>query len=234
MENGQSLTGYVGSDRFWRLPFTYSYSVDFLQGDRVQFFALLKKWREERNPFVSSVAEKIACPSHLRIIAMGERALPFIMEQLAEGPLDQWCPALEAITGENPVPETAAGDLVEISKAWLAWDKSRTQTFRFSAQRITALPAPVIRVTTVSPGLQDAPLGSGGLQPDRPLAGIGHRAYQQETPWMFSWRSSRDSGMRSAATEIRKLDTRRLLSSYWTGFRHMLPANYPTVHGRAN
>ena len=56
---------------------------------------------------------------------MGRSAAPLLIEQLereGDDP-DHWCVALEAVTGENPVPEIASGDLVRITQAWIAWCK---------------------------------------------------------------------------------------------------------------
>ena len=97
---------------------------------REKFLCLLDQWRAERIGAVSSIAEIVACPSHLKIIAMGSIALPFIMEQLVleEEDPDHWGAALEAITGDNPVPEDAYGDTVGIARTWLRWDENRDKT----------------------------------------------------------------------------------------------------------
>ena len=90
------------------------------------FHDLVKQWHEQRVEISSSISEIIACPGYLRIIAMGRRALPLIIEQLkSEGDdPDHWCAALEAITGEDPVPEDAHGDTVRIAQAWIEWSKT--------------------------------------------------------------------------------------------------------------
>ena len=36
-----------------------------------------------------------------------------------------WFPALNAITGDNPVPDGAAGDVARMIEAWLAWGRDR-------------------------------------------------------------------------------------------------------------
>ena len=117
--------------------------------DREMFLRLVEQWRAERIGATSSMAEIISCPSYLRIIGMGLRALPFIMEQLerdGDEP-DHWCAALEAITGEDPVPDDAHGDTVRIAQAWIAWNRARvvwssptstTQTIESPATRLFA------------------------------------------------------------------------------------------------
>ena len=94
--------------------------------DSFDFHHLVEQWHEQRVETSSSISEIIACPAYLRIIAMGRKALPFIIEQLkSEGDdPDHWCAALEAITGENPVPEDAYGDTVRIARAWVEWSET--------------------------------------------------------------------------------------------------------------
>jgi hypothetical protein len=57
-----------------------------------------------------------------RIIGMGAPVVPLILEELRREP-DQWFWALEAITGENPVPAGSAGKVREMAAAWLEWGK---------------------------------------------------------------------------------------------------------------
>ena len=94
------------------------------------FHLLVQQWHEERPPFSSSIADMIACPSYLRIIAMGRAVAPLILEQLKQegDDPDHWHAALEAITGENPVPEDAQGDTVRTAEAWIAWGEDKEPT----------------------------------------------------------------------------------------------------------
>ena len=93
-----------------------------IQNEESLFTRLVEQWHVERG-ITTSLSDMIVCPSYLRIIAMGERALPLILNQLrreGDDP-DHWFAALEAITGEDPVPENAYGDTVKIAKVWLLW-----------------------------------------------------------------------------------------------------------------
>lgn len=92
--------------------------------DKLHFDFLLGQWHAERG-IRSSLTDIFLCPSHLRIIAMGRRALPLIFAQMrAEGDdPDLWFVALRAITGENPVTDDAAGDPVRMARAWLSWSE---------------------------------------------------------------------------------------------------------------
>ena len=86
------------------------------------FARLIERWHAERG-ITSSMSEMIACPSYLKIVGMGEKALPLILGQLeheGDDP-DHWFAALEAITGEDPVPEDAYGDTKKMAAAWLSW-----------------------------------------------------------------------------------------------------------------
>ena len=65
----------------------------------------------------------VNCPSYLRIIGMGEAALPLVLAQLkreGDDP-DHWFTALQAITGEDPVSEESCGDTVSMANEWLSW-----------------------------------------------------------------------------------------------------------------
>ncbi len=97
-----------------------------IQQDEIAFAQLVGQWHRERG-ITSSLSEMIVCPSYLRIIAMGEKALPLILAQLrreGDDP-DHWSAALEAITGEDPIPKEVYGDTVKIAKAWLSWAEER-------------------------------------------------------------------------------------------------------------
>jgi hypothetical protein len=83
------------------------------------FGALAADWKAKRGP-VSSVTEMAMVPEYQRIIGMGARALPFILEELERRP-DHWFWALKAITGEDPVPSEARGNLRRMTEAWLQW-----------------------------------------------------------------------------------------------------------------
>ena len=139
---------------------SFTVDLDLMQSpasypDREMFLWLVEQWRTERPAAASSIAEIIACPSYLRIIGMGWRALPLIIEQLErEGnEPDHWCAALEAVTGEDPVPEDAQGDSVRIAQAWLAWNRTRVAwPFQTSTTPTIESPATRLLATTASPG----------------------------------------------------------------------------------
>ena len=88
-----------------------------------EFQRLAHQWREETG-MLSSVSQITMHPAYQRIIGMGERAVPLILQELEERP-DHWFRALQAITGENPIPSEAAGNLRHMAEAWLNWGREK-------------------------------------------------------------------------------------------------------------
>ena len=89
----------------------------------VTFRALTEWWREETG-LLSSPSRKAAHPAYQQIIEMGEKAVPFILREMQDHP-GHWSMALQAITGENPVPKEAAGHVIEVANAWLKWGRKK-------------------------------------------------------------------------------------------------------------
>jgi hypothetical protein len=83
------------------------------------FKRLADQWHSECL-LSSSVTEICTNMAYQQIIGLGAEALPFIFRELQKEP-DHWSWALQAITGENPVPRSAAGDLKAMASAWLEW-----------------------------------------------------------------------------------------------------------------
>ena len=90
---------------------------------RQAFSALAEEWRRETAPW-SSVTDIVLHPAYQRIIGMGRAALPFILAELARQP-DHWFWALRAITGENPVTDGDAGNLLRMRDAWVRLGQER-------------------------------------------------------------------------------------------------------------
>ncbi len=90
---------------------------------RKEFSSHAKKWQED-TAFLSSLEDIALHPSYQRIIGMGRDALPLIFKDLQKSP-NHWFWALYFITGENPVPAAAEGNMQAMAEAWLAWGKER-------------------------------------------------------------------------------------------------------------
>jgi hypothetical protein len=85
------------------------------------FDKLVEKWHQERG-VTSSIERMTCCPAYLTIIRLGEDALPFIFEKMkTEEGRDWWFPALEIITGANPVVEEDWGKVKQMTQKWITW-----------------------------------------------------------------------------------------------------------------
>ena len=86
-----------------------------------EFRDLAAQWREET--FGQSLAAPgILHPAYLRIIGMGEQAIPWILEELEERG-GQWYVALQSITGEDPVAKEDRGQRPRMRAAWQEWGR---------------------------------------------------------------------------------------------------------------
>ena len=88
-----------------------------------KFARLAEQWYEE-TLFSSDYLEKILHPAYQRIIGLGRKAIPLILNELQDMPND-WFWALRALTeeGEDPVTPEYAGQPEEMAKAWLNWGR---------------------------------------------------------------------------------------------------------------
>ena len=84
-----------------------------------QFAELVASWRAE-TAGLSSPRAIAGHPAYQRIIELGEPAIPLILQDMKENG-GWWYPALRALTGENPVPESARGNPPLNDEAWLQW-----------------------------------------------------------------------------------------------------------------
>lgn len=78
------------------------------------------KWQEDTQ-HLSNVTKRSIHPSYQRIIGMGEAVVPLILKELADRGPNDWFWALTAITGENPITEEIAGNMVKMTGVWLEW-----------------------------------------------------------------------------------------------------------------
>ena len=85
-----------------------------------EFENLVKIWKKATAHY-SFIRQKIVHPAYLRIIGLGESAIPFILEELTKRPSSSWFPALEAISGKDVAHEAKSID--EAIQGWLNWGK---------------------------------------------------------------------------------------------------------------
>ena len=87
-----------------------------------QFRQLAAQWKAETAGH-SSPRAITGHPAYQQIIEMGPPAVPLILQDLAENG-GWWYPALRALTGANPVPESAKGRPPQNDAAWLEWGRA--------------------------------------------------------------------------------------------------------------
>jgi len=84
---------------------------------QIEFDALSKRWNADTR-HMSLISEKITHPAHLRIIGMGEAAIPLILKALRDKPT-HWFTALRATTNTDPATEN--DNPATARAAWLEW-----------------------------------------------------------------------------------------------------------------
>ncbi len=77
------------------------------------------EWKSQAE-FLASPTKIAELPAYQAIIAVGSAAVPLILGELRREP-DHWFVALKRITGADPVPEDARGDIDRMAQAWLDW-----------------------------------------------------------------------------------------------------------------
>ncbi|MGL4499235.1 MAG: hypothetical protein ACRCU2_09250, partial [Planktothrix sp.] len=87
-----------------------------------EIFERLKLEWKEATEMLSSITKKIKHPAYQEIIAMGEKVLPWILEELQREP-SHWFSALSAIAKVDPV--SADDNFEQAVEAWLKWGRSQ-------------------------------------------------------------------------------------------------------------
>ncbi len=90
---------------------------------RDQFEDLKEEWKTKTR-YISNSAQMATVWPYQQMIGMGRPALPLILKEL-ERETDHWFWALEAISGENPVPPEQAGQVENMAKAWVEWGRQQ-------------------------------------------------------------------------------------------------------------
>ena len=86
---------------------------------RQEFAELVATWRAE-TAGLSSPRAMAGHPAYQQIITLGEPVIPLILQDMKDNG-GWWYPALRALTGQNPVPESAKGSPPLNDEAWLQW-----------------------------------------------------------------------------------------------------------------
>jgi hypothetical protein len=109
--------------RVWQSAYVHYTLPVTRQPVSLRFAGLAETWREE-TASTSSFSEMVLNSAYQRIIGLGPEVLPDILAELNVRP-DHWFWALSSITGVNPVPEEAAGNLSLMARAWLDWGREQ-------------------------------------------------------------------------------------------------------------
>jgi hypothetical protein len=88
-----------------------------------QFAALSERWKTA-TALLSSTTAMVNHPAYQAIIGLGPLAVPLLLRDLEREPV-HWFEALQAITGENPVPREHWGNSRAMATDWLTWDRQR-------------------------------------------------------------------------------------------------------------
>ncbi len=87
-----------------------------------QFNDLANTWRKETG-HLSNITKKCTHPAYQRIIGLGPGVVPLILGDL-KASHDDWFWALSAITGDNPITDSDAGNISLMTEAWLRWGRA--------------------------------------------------------------------------------------------------------------
>lgn len=85
-----------------------------------QRFTSLRLLWEENTRFSSSISEITSNTAYLRIIGMGEKALPYIFRSMKYAP-NHWFWALQSIVLIDPVKKEHRGNVKAMTIDWLEW-----------------------------------------------------------------------------------------------------------------
>jgi hypothetical protein len=88
-----------------------------------QFETLAARWKAA-TAILSSTTAMVTHPDYRAIIALGAPVVPLLLRDLEREPT-HWFEALQAITGDDPVPREHWGNIPAMAADWLAWGRKR-------------------------------------------------------------------------------------------------------------
>jgi len=88
-----------------------------------QFEQLAEQWKAA-TAFLSSTTAMVNHPAYRAIIALGPLVVPLLLRDLERESV-HWFEALQAITGDDPVPREHWGKIADMRADWLAWGRQR-------------------------------------------------------------------------------------------------------------
>lgn len=103
---------------YWDRP-SFILDIDLVK----KFRRLVEQWRQE-TLHLSSYIDKLTHIAYYQIVGMGPPVVPLILRELQERG-GHWFLALTAITCEDPIRPEDAGNMKQMTQAWLEWGKQR-------------------------------------------------------------------------------------------------------------
>ena len=85
----------------------------------IRFEVLKNRWVDDTK-YLSNMTDILSHSDYKKIIRLGPSVLPLILEDLKDND-NFWFPALQELTGSNPVPEGNEGDMEAMRADWLNW-----------------------------------------------------------------------------------------------------------------
>ena len=95
---------------------------DTMKATRTRFRRLAREWKEG-TAHLSNLRKIVRHPAYQAIVNMGAPVISYLLAGLKNEP--DWAWALQAITGEDPVPAGDYGGLEVIVQAWSEWGRER-------------------------------------------------------------------------------------------------------------
>ena len=105
-------------------PVPAKQSADIPQTETIEerFRRLAAAWQRETD-YLSSMAEASSHPVYQEIIRLGPDVIPLLLRDL-QAHHTHWFAALQMLTGAQPIPRSAAGNIPKMIEAWLRWAKN--------------------------------------------------------------------------------------------------------------
>ena len=101
------------------IPLKHSPAAQPIETVEARFRRLADAWEQATGHF-SSMTAASNHPAYHEIICLGPEVIPYLLRDLQENET-HWFIALRKITGINPIPSSAAGNVPRMIEAWLQW-----------------------------------------------------------------------------------------------------------------
>ena len=104
------------------VPVKHSLADQLAETTEERFRRLAAAW-QKAVAHQSSTTLRNNHPAYREIIGLGEEVVPLLLRDLEENHTHWFLLAPREITGAEPIPESAAGNVPKMVEAWLRWAK---------------------------------------------------------------------------------------------------------------